>query len=497
MRKIITASQIKMADKDCLESQNIESYELMDRAAAAFTGVFTGLVPDRDASIVVLCGTGNNGGDGLAISYLLDCDGYKKIEAVVLPTGSQPSHDFLYNLDRVKNSNISVRSLDSVSLSCFESLDLDISESVIIDAILGIGISRPLKEGLGELVGEINQRCKRVVAVDIPTGFHEGELKDNELILKADEVISFQRPKLNFFFPESAHYIKCFYVVDIGLREAFMAGLPSQYYYIESSEIKGIYKKRKTFSHKGNYGHAFIFAGSYGKVGAALIAAEACLHAGAGLTTVCLPENERQALYARLPEAMLQRAEDQFDEKEYSAIAFGPGLGQRASALRGLLETKDLRIVIDADGLNYLAKEKALLKKLPTNTVLTPHMKEFDRLFGSSETWWGRLQLAVKKARELNVTIVLKNRYTFIVTNKGEVLINPTGNPAMAIGGMGDALTGLITSFMAQGYSSHDACILACFLHGRAGDKLQLEGRAVVLPTDLIKQIPLLLGEIE
>lgn len=470
----------------------------MDRAASAFVGVFRGLVPDKNTPIIILCGTGNNGGDGLAISLLLQCDGYNDINIVIIPTGHRQSDDFAYNMQRVKERQISIHQLERTSLQDFDGLGLRLTESVLIDSILGVGINRPLDRALAEIIKMINQQCKRVVAVDLPTGFRcEGELDDDGTVLYAHEVISFQRPKLNFFFPESAKYMENFHVVDIGLREAFLAELPSDYYLIDSADIEEIYNKRKSFSHKGNYGHALIYAGSAGKVGAALIATEACLRTGVGLATVCLPEEERHALYARLPEAMLGSSEELFEGVKYSAIAFGPGLGRRASFLSDLFKKANAPLIIDADGLNYLSKEDTLLNALPADTVLTPHMKEFDRLFGPSENWWQRLQLARRNAQKFKITIVLKNRYTFIITEKEEVLINPTGNPAMAIAGMGDALTGMLTSFIAQGYSPREACILGCFLHGRAGDRLRLEGHAVVLPTVLLTQIPLLLGELK
>lgn len=498
MRKIIDAAQMKLADKDCLSAKNMASHELMDRAASAFAGIFRSLIQDKNQAVVVLCGTGNNGGDGLAIARLLDCDGYNHVEILIIPTGTDPSADFLYNLERIKKTSVPVRQIEQVSALDFESLDIDVSRSVLIDALLGIGVNRPLDGGLRDIVRYLNGRCKRVVAVDVPTGFRsEGSFQDDEVILHADEVITFQRPKLNFFFPESAKFMRSFFVADIGLREEFIAELSSSFSCLEQSDVENIYRKRETFSHKGNYGHALVFAGSIGKVGAALICAEACLYAGAGLITVSLPQEGRDALYARLPEAMITRPEDLFDERDYSAIAFGPGLGVRATGLPHLFKKTRAPLVIDADGLNYMAKNQSTLTALPEGTVLTPHMKEFDRLFGTSSTWWDRLQLAIRKAKELNVIIVLKNRYTFIVTNTGDVLINPTGNPAMAIGGMGDALTGLITSFIAQGYTPREACILGCFLHGRAGDRLKLEGQAVVLPTAVIRKIPYLLSEIE
>lgn len=494
MRKLITVPQVREADADCLKVNNLSSINLMERAAIAFKNVFSGLIPEKYQSILVLCGTGNNGGDGLAIARLLQCNGYSCIRVLIIRTGGKETADFLYNLNRLKETPIEFNYWKGESLE-------EIPEDVIIDAILGSGINRPLRNELSELVETINRNKKYVIAVDCPTGFRsEGEFHINESVLIVNDVVCFQRPKLNFFFPESAAFLQTFHVVDIGLREEFIESCSSDYYLLDSSDIAGIYRQRENFSHKGTYGHALIYAGSRGKSGAALLCAESCIYSGAGLTSVCIPEEDRVALHARLPEAMYLDIEEAWKvgrRDAFSAVAIGPGLGDNTLLIEHIINEARVPLVIDADGLNYLALNQSLLELLPKRTILTPHMKEFDRLFGESTSWWARLLLAIEKAKKYQIIIVLKNRYTFIVLEDGRVMINPTGNPAMASGGMGDVLTGIIVSFLAQGYTPKEACILSCYLHGKAGDSLAASGRSSVSATQLIAKMPFIIGDIK
>lgn len=493
MRKLITVAQMREADADCLKAKNLSSVGLMERAASAFLNVFSGLIPEKYQSILVLCGTGNNGGDGLAIARLLQCSGYSNIRVMIIRTGGKESADFLHNLVRLEETPIEFSYWDGEDLE-------NISEDVIIDAILGSGINRPLNNDLLRLVRMINKTGKHLIAVDCPTGFpSDGELPANESVLIVKDVISFQRPRLNFFFPESAAFLQTFHVVDIGLREEFIESCPSDYYLLQSSDITGIYRPRENFSHKGTYGHALIYAGSAGKSGAALLSAEACIYSGAGLTSVCIPEEDRVALHTRLPEAMYLNIKEAWKVEHrdsFSAIAIGPGLGNNTFLIEQIINETKVPMVIDADGLNYLSHNRSLLGRLPKGTILTPHMKEFDRLFGESSSWWSRLLLAIEQAKKYQVIIVLKNRYTFIVLEDGRVMINPTGNPGMASGGMGDVLTGIIVSFLAQGYTPKEACILSCYLHGKAGDSLVASGRYSVSATQLIAKMPFIIGDI-
>ncbi|MHA4893234.1 NAD(P)H-hydrate dehydratase [Pedobacter sp. PWIIR3] len=262
---------------------------------------------------------------------------------------------------------------------------------------------------------------------------------------------------------------------------------------VQLEDISQIHKPRAHFSHKGTYGHVLLIAGSPNTMGAALIAANACLHAGAGLTTVSIPDSGLTALNTALPEVMYADRKGLLGEnlqpfQKYSVIAIGPGLGTDQIQLFTEVLKAGKPILADADALNMMAEDKRLVYKLAPNSILTPHMKEFDRLFGEHKNWWDRLQTGILKAIEFSIVIVLKNQYTFIIDQKGVVSINNTGNPAMAQGGMGDALTGIIAAYAAQGYDAKFAAILGVYFHGRAGDELAKDKYSITA-SELIKRL--------
>ncbi|HQS50923.1 MAG: NAD(P)H-hydrate dehydratase, partial [Sphingobacteriales bacterium 39-40-5] len=350
---------------------------------------------------------------------------------------------------------------------------------------------------LQTLIKHLNKLKKKVIAVDVPSGFPtEGVIDSNATVLKAKLTITFQCPKINFFFPESAYATERFIVADIGLDEDYIQSQPGPWKLIEEKDLKGLIKIRKPFSHKGSYGHALIIAGNTRTMGAALLCADACLHSGAGLTTACIPEQGMPALNAYAPEVMtLPRSEltSEVNSGKFNSIAIGPGLGTNANATELVKQALDFNIpmLIDADALNILAGNPPLLNKLPEQTIICPHMKEFDRLFGTLANWWGRVALAQKKAKELSLIILLKNQYTFIALPEGDILINPTGNPAMAVGGMGDVLSGMIAAFLAQGYTAKESAILATYIHGKTGDILNQEmGMYIIPPGELTLLLP-------
>lgn len=493
MKTVITAAQTREADRHTIETAPITSIDLMENASLAFVTVFMQLYPDRNTHVLICCGTGNNGGDGLATARLLQERSYDAIAVWIARFSGRESDEFAANAARLYNTPIPITEF-------FPGDELPtIHQSVVIDALLGSGLNKPLAEDWLRMVEHINQADKPIVAVDIPTGLRaDGVLPPSEQTIKAHHVISFQRPKLSFFFPESAKAIERFHVVDIGLDEAFIEKLPSDFKLIEPSDIRQVYRNRKPFSHKGTYGHALIIAGDTKTLGAALLACGACLYSGAGLTTACIPATGLTALNTRLPEVMyctqdeLPTMWDRFD-----AVGVGPGLGQRISLLEDSADHVDKPMVVDADALTFLSQNKELMDRLPKHSILTPHMKEFDRLFGVHDSWWERVQTARQQAIALQLIILLKNQYSFIALPDGNVLINPTGNPAMASGGMGDVLTGMLTAFLAQGYPPRSAAILACYLHGAAGDLLANDsGMAVVPAGQLIQAIPSTFGNL-
>lgn len=488
MKNLLTAAQMREADAHTIRQQSISSTDLMERAARAFVREFMQEVPDRETALAIICGPGNNGGDGLAIARMLVDEGYSNCEVFLASFSVKQSSDYLINLDRLREIGIAVTQLDKVDL-LWQS-----KATVIVDAILGSGLNKPLTGDFLTLATLVNQLNRRVIAVDVPTGFYtEGQL-DHYNGIKAELAIALQQPKLNFFFPESMQAFARFKVVDIGLDEAFINVQSSRWKLTTQMDVAKLLVPRKSFSHKGTYGHALLIAGNENTMGAALLGAGACLHTGAGLTTLCLPPSGLTALNTALPEVMaLPRSADLsidiFDQ--FEAIAIGPGLGTGIENERLLEQVIGLKrpLVIDADGLNLLARRQDILAELAPGSILTPHLKEFDRLFGAHANWWGRVATASEEAAARKIVIVLKNQYTFVCWPNGEIHINPSGNPAMASGGMGDVLTGTLVALLAQGYAAADAGLIGVYLHGAAGDHLAKKS-AVVSASQLVLQIP-------
>lgn len=489
MQTLLTAVQMRNADAYTIKHQPISSINLMEKAAKAFVKVFKKEVSNKESKISILCGQGNNGGDGLAIARLLDNENYKNIAVYLLNFSTNQSEDSKKNIKRLLKLKVPVTIIKEAEI--VKNLQAD----VLIDAILGSGLNKSLQGDYLAIATFVNELKTKVISVDVPTGFNsEGGIAEKYNGIIADLTICFQRPKINFFFPESVKALDKFKVVDIGLDENFIENQKSEWKLTTESEIKQLLKPRKNFSHKGTYGHALLVAGNNTTMGAALLSASACLHTGAGLTTVCLPQGGLTALNTALPEVMaLPRnqylAMEAFDR--FSAIAVGPGLGVEEENEDLLEKLVNLRkpLVLDADALTILSQRGDLLHELPVQSILTPHMKEFDRLFGEHKNWWKRVETAKREAIARGLIFVLKNQYTFVCLPNGNVHINPTGNPAMASGGMGDVLTGIIVALLAQSYSSADAAILGTYLHGKAGDELAKE-RFTVSASQVALQIP-------
>jgi len=486
MQTLLTSAQMRETDAYTIEQLKISSLKLMEKAAKAFVKSFKKEVEDKTIRIAVLCGPGNNGGDGLAIARLLADEQYEDIKVYVIDFSAQQSDDFKENLIRLSKTKTPIVKITDVG-------QLELQADLIIDAIFGSGLDRPLSGKYLDVITTVNELNLKVIAVDVPSGFNaEGAILKDYKGIRADLVISFQRPKINFFFPESSKALDRFKVIDINLDEGFIEGQKSNWKLTDKNDVENILKKRKNFSHKGTYGHVLMVAGNITTMGAALLSASACLHAGAGLTTVCLPQSGLIALNATLPEVMaLPRSQDLTPEilERFNVIAIGSGLGVDEEEILTKVIHLNKPLVIDADALTMLSKRRDLLDQLPVESILTPHMKEFDRIFGNHEYWWDRVETARKEAMARQLIIVLKNQYTFICLTTGEVRINQTGNPAMASGGMGDVLTGIIAALLAQSYTAQEAVILATYLHGKAGDQLAKEN-FVVTASQVAAEIP-------
>ena len=473
--KILIADQIRSWDQYTIEHEPVTSIDLMERAA---TKCFEWL--DGNGwfvhSFAVFCGKGNNGGDGLAIARLLAA-GKHPVTVFILESGNTGTPDFQANLVRLhQHPEVKIRFVQSV-----ENFHEFTGNEIIIDALYGSGLNRALEGVTAKLVEHINESGCEVIAIDIPGGMFVDRSSKNNPIIKAEHTLSFQCYKPAFLVAENSSFTGDVHILDIGLHHDFYTSFISQYELVDKLLIHRIYKPRNRFAHKGNFGHAFIVAGSYGKIGAAILSAKGCLRSGAGLLSCHIPKCGYDILQSSVPEAMLMTdINSSFNTKiaddltKYDAIGIGPGIGMASETKRLLNEIFNAYrnpCIVDADALNILASQRELLKLIPAGSVLTPHPKEFERLFGKSANDFDRIQLAMQQSKELNVVLVLKGHHTVIATADGKAYFNATGNAGMATAGSGDVLTGILTGLLAQGYSSVETAILGVYLHGLAGDK--------------------------
>lgn len=471
--KIFTAAQIKACDAYTIHAASISSADLMERAAARCTEWLTENFP-REMVFIVLCGTGNNGGDGLAVTRMLHRAGYGA-KAFLLQISPEMSADCANNLQRLQR-------MDSEIVSILQpgSFITDLPGNiVIIDAILGTGLNRDAEGWVADFIRHINHLENKKVAIDIPSGMPADNIPGEEaLILKVDDTLSFQFYKRSFLHPETGRYAGRIHILDIGLNKTFIAGTQTNYHIIDGEQVKALHHRRDIFAHKGTFGNALIIAGSYGMMGAAVLATKAALRSGAGKVKAFIPECGYNILQTSVPEAMCATKGEKFVTtiagwQEATAIGIGPGLGMQeytARAFADFIQACKQPVILDADALNLLAKQPELLHKLPKNSILTPHPGEFERLFGKTVNSMMALEHARTQAMRLNIYIVLKGHYTAVVTPEGECHYNITGNPGMATGGSGDVLTGILTGLLAQGYEPGDTALIGVYLHGLAGD---------------------------
>lgn len=493
--KIFSVQQIRRADQYTILHQPVLSIDLMERAATACYNWIRDRYTVQD-SFIIFCGTGNNGGDGLAIARLLLTAGYR-VQAYMAGAETNATEDFLTNKKRLSEQDISlVRQLHSV-----HDFPIIPAGTILIDALFGTGLSRAAEGLLADLIHYINAAATTVIAIDIPSGLLADQHSDpSSAIIRANYTLSFQFPKLAFFFPENGGYVGEWVVLDIGLSQNFIEEEPSSTFFITEDFIKTLLHPRPKFSHKGSFGHALLVTGSYGKMGAAILATDACLRSGVGLLTVHTPVCGYELLQTTHPEAMAvvdsgeQYVRDEIQTDAFNAVGIGPGLGTHPDtqlAVRYLLTNCKRPIVIDADALNSISRQNEGEKTIPAHAILTPHLKEFARLVGETANDFSRHEQQLAFSQKYKVYLVLKGAHTCITTPEGETYFNTSGNPGMAKGGSGDVLTGMLTSLLAQGYSQKETCLLGVFLHGQAGDLAkQYLGETSMLAGDLIRYLP-------
>lgn len=529
--KILSANQMRQADQETIKNEPISSLDLMERASKkAFYWMQNYFGQNLiNTEFHIFSGIGNNGGDGLVLARLLSNFAFQ-INVYVVAFSDKRSDDFEANFERIKEiSNIKI-----VEIKTEEDLKkLPISKNNqnewIIDAIFGYGLNR-VPEGIaGKTIEFINQNSnKNVISIDIPSGLFADQNQskeqhfDKNLTIKATHTLTFQSPKLSFFFDEYSDFIGNFEVLDIGLDKNFIQKIDVQNYWLTTQKIKQIYKPRTRTGHKGTFGHALLIVGSYGKIGAAQLSAKAALRTGIGLLSIRTPKCGVIPLQSSVPEAMilvddfdqtnkkskkenktfLSTFSDELVEKmqNYKTIGIGSGIGTEEETQKlvlQILKTIDYPIVIDADALNILAKNRNYendkedwLNFVPKNSILTPHPKEFERLFGKTSSVEKRHELLRDLAKKHELCILLKGSFSALALPNGDIYHSSFGDIGMATGGSGDVLTGILTSLLAQGYNSEESLLLGVFLHGKAGElAAKNKSSEAMLPSDLIEEL--------
>ena len=464
--KIFDAATIRKADELTIERQGITSLDLMERAANEVYLWLKNRFPDKETVFHVFCGKGNNGGDGLVVARLLKSEKYTLYLNIV--GEGNPSSDFAANLEKINTEGIEYNK--NVAISSFGK-----GKAVVIDALFGIGLSRELNDEYKAVIDTINKSGAFVVSIDVPSGMFMD--KPTEFAIQADEVLTFQFPKLAFYLRDNYRFIKNITVIDIGLDKDYIAEAHSNYYLTDKFDAYHKCKPVSAYAHKGTQGHALIIGGSYGKAGAVNLAARAALKSGCGLFTAYVPGCAYIPLQASFPEGMVLTGGETYIEYiefdlQPKAIGIGPGMGVHENtqqALQVFLNGVNVPLVIDADALNILAENPQWLELLPQRTIITPHPKELERLMGEWDNDFDKLEKLKAFASRYNIIVVAKDARTFIADGNS-IHINATGNAALATGGSGDVLTGIITGLLAQGYDPLDAAVFGVYLHGLTAD---------------------------
>ncbi len=472
--KIFSAKQLYEADKKTTENQEISSTELMERAGTQIFNWIHDKLKGAQVPVHIFCGIGNNGGDGLVVARLMIENGYN-VKTYIVNYSDKRSKDFLRNYDKIKDVTKKWPTL-MTSENDFPEIN---PEDIIIDAMFGIGCNRPPKGWVKKLIQYLNAEKAFTLSIDMPSGLYADEAQqDMEAIITADHTLTFGAPKLSFFLPETGRFAPYFEVLDIGLDPEYMVTTEPIAQLITKPDAQKMYRSRKKWDYKNTFGHTLIVAGSYGKIGAAILSSSAAFKIGAGLVTAFVPKCGYEILQTALPEAMVITDEEEniITNISYTisptAIAVGMGIGQDAktvSALEKLLSEEKNPILIDADGLNCISENKSLLKVLPEDTVLTPHEGELKRLVGEWKNDYEKIEKAKAFSKKHKIVLLIKGANTISIYD-GKLYINTTGNVGMAKAGSGDVLSGVIAGLMGQGYDPLLASVFGVYLHGLAGD---------------------------
>ncbi|MCM1520553.1 MAG: NAD(P)H-hydrate dehydratase [Lachnoclostridium sp.] len=473
--KIFSTENIRSIERATIQ-EGISSMELIRRAADGIAKEIISKYP-LSKPIVVFAGSGNNGADALMVSKVIIEAGYNPEIYLFNIKGNSLSRECKECFEELMSLG-SVRMNEIVETARIPELS---PEHLVIDGLFGIGLRDPLEGGFKMLTRYITESKAKVISIDLPSGlfgdWNRGAIARD--VVHADTTMAMQFPRLSFFFSDNAELVGKWKLVDIGLSKKAIASTPTKYFYVTLDDVAEVIRPRSPFSSKADFGSAILYAGCYGMMGAAVMAARGALRAGVGKLTVHSARCGYEVLQVRVPEAMFEPdakdavISDMPLRRQFNAIGVGPGIGIN-DATRGAFKTLVMNakspMVIDADALNIIAKEPQLLSHIIPGTILTPHAREFDRIFGEHRSAESRLLKALEISRNYKVIIVMKGHYTATVRPDGKIFFNSTGGAAMATPGSGDVLTGIITALLAQGYKPEAAAVAGVFIHGMAGD---------------------------
>lgn len=486
--KILTGSQIKEADQYTMEHEPISSISLMERASRALADQIIEIV-DKSAPLLLLIGKGNNGGDGLVIARLLALQEYD-CSVCMLFSKEQLSEECRVNFERLPDEVEIFSQEDLSNISC---------DTIIIDALLGSGVRGEVSDPIATFIRRINDLPNKVISIDLPSGMATEWQHQYNIVVKADYTLTIQFPKLGMLLPDAGENCGEMRIVPIGLSQEYINKVETSYFFTDKEVVQSLIEKRKNFAHKNSYGHALLICGSKMMSGAATLATGGALRSGCGLVTTHLSVEARYGVMINYPSAILSLDEnDCFSTlphglNKYTTIGIGCGLGQDAitiKAIKLLLKTISIPLVLDADALNIISKYKELQDLIPKDSVLTPHVGELRRLIGDWSSEEEKIRLVRQLASRLQSTIIVKGAFTMICFANGDCYFNSTGNAGMAKGGSGDVLTGLLTGLIARGYTPSVASLLAVYLHGLAGDLAASDlGMEAMNSDDIIKYL--------
>ena len=517
--KVVTAQEMRQIDKQTIENIGIPGIVLMETAATAvFRSIQKSYPECRHVEIVI--GKGNNGGDGLALARQLAHIGCT-VQVVLVSPAERFTGDALTNLQIARKLGLSI--IEVLSEPQLKKLDKAlVSCDLIVDAIFGTGLRGGIEGHIKRVIDRINAAECPVMAIDLPSGLNADTGAIEGACVRAHRTVTLGLPKRGMLLYPGAQTVGELEVADIGFPHGVIESQDIPVNLVQPCRAANWIPPRPTYSHKGTYGRVFVLAGSIGMSGAAVLASQAALRAGAGLITLGIPKSLNPIVETKLSEVMTAPLPEttegslslsakprilEFIERTASVVAIGPGLSQHpetAGLIRELAREIDHPMVIDADGLNALAEGQtdcspsrpgldSLLSSQASQTVLTPHPGEMARLTGLSvpDIERDRIGIAQEFVREHGVTLILKGVPTVIAHATGEVWLNSTGNPGMATGGMGDVLTGLIAGLMAQGAPISEAAALGVYLHGLAGDiGAEMTGMHGLIAGDVLEAIP-------